>query len=46
MAGAYVYVRDGGTQGIDIFRRGADGTLTSLGAIDGLPASANGLVAR
>ena len=46
VAGAYVYVRDGGTQGIDIFRRGADGTLTSLGAIDGLPASANGLVAR
>ena len=46
VAGGYLYVRDGGTQGIGIFRRGADGTLTSLGAIDGLPASANGLVAR
>ena len=41
----FLYVRDGGTHAIEVFRVGADASLVSIGAFGALPGSANGLVA-
>jgi 6-phosphogluconolactonase len=42
----YLYVRNGGGRSISIYMPEADGTLTALGTTTGLPAGANGIVAR
>jgi 6-phosphogluconolactonase (cycloisomerase 2 family) len=41
----YLYVRNGALAKIDAFRVGDDGSLTHVGVVDGLPASAGGLAA-
>ena len=46
VGGRYLYVLNSGSQSISGFRIGSDGALTSLGQTTGLPAGANGLVAR
>jgi 6-phosphogluconolactonase (cycloisomerase 2 family) len=42
----YLYALNAGTQTISGFAVGADGSLTAIGTVGGLPASANGLAAR
>ena len=42
----YLYVRNGGNRTISIFMPEPDGTLTPMGTVTGLPAGANGIVAR
>lgn len=42
----YLYVRNGALAKIDAFRIGGDGSLTWVGAVTGLPATAAGLAAR
>ena len=42
----YLYVRNGGNSTISIFMPESDGTLTPLATVTGLPAGANGIVAR
>jgi 6-phosphogluconolactonase (cycloisomerase 2 family) len=42
----YLYALNSGNQTIAAFAVGADGSLTAIGAVSGLPASANGLTAR
>jgi 6-phosphogluconolactonase (cycloisomerase 2 family) len=44
--GRFLYVLSGGTNDITTFRQHADGSLTNLGAVGGLPAGAAGLAAR
>ena len=46
VGGRYLYVLNSGSQSISSFQIGSDGGLTSLGQTAGLPAGANGLVAR
>lgn len=42
----YLYSLNSGSQTIGAFAVGADGALTAIGTVGGLPASANGLAAR
>lgn len=42
----FLYALNSGNQTIAGFSVGADGSLTAIGAVSGLPASANGLAAR
>ncbi|HJR35144.1 MAG TPA: beta-propeller fold lactonase family protein [Gemmatimonadales bacterium] len=42
----YLYALNSGNQTIAAFAVGADGSLTAIGTVSGLPASANGLAAR
>ncbi|HEV8600943.1 MAG TPA: beta-propeller fold lactonase family protein [Gemmatimonadales bacterium] len=44
--GGYLYALNSGTQTISAFAVGADGSLTTLATVSGLPASVNGLAAR
>lgn len=44
--GGYLYALNSGNQTISAFAVGADGSLTPIGTVSGLPASANGLAAR
>jgi 6-phosphogluconolactonase len=41
----FLYVRNGALAKVDAFRIAADGSLTSVGSVDGLPATAAGLAA-
>lgn len=42
----YLYVRNGGNQSLSIYTVNADGSLTAQPSLFGLPAGANGVVAR
>ena len=42
----FLYVRNGALAKIDAFRIEGDGSLTWIGAVAGLPATAAGLAAR
>jgi 6-phosphogluconolactonase (cycloisomerase 2 family) len=44
--GRFLYALSGGTNDITAFRQHANGSLTNLGAVGGLPAGAAGLAAR
>ncbi len=45
-SGSYLYTLNGAGGSISAFRIGSDGSLTAIGTTTGVPASANGLVAR
>ena len=44
--GRYLYVRNGGNNSLSIYAVNADGSLGAQPSLTGLPAGANGVVAR